>query len=192
MIGLLKGRAELFNEQCLLIEVSGVGYKVFVPTSILSKIQTGEEIKLFIHTHVRDDALDLYGFLELLDLRLFEYLISVSGIGPKTALGIFSIGDNKTIVNAIINGEVSFFTTVPRLGKKNAQKIIIELKSKLGSARDLDLFELDSEGNNDVVVVLKNFGFTSFEINKVLKEVSDKGKTSEEKIKLALKYLGKI
>src|SRR4051794_33557071 len=128
MIGTLKGVIEYRQDPYLIIDVHGVGYKVYVPNSVLAKIShTGEEIKVFTYTHVRDDALELFGFATAEDLRLFEYLISVSGVGCKTAVGIFSMGNRSDIIKAISGNDVGFFTSVPRLGKKNAQKIIIEL-----------------------------------------------------------------
>lgn len=192
MIGFLNGIVEFFDQGRLVVNVNGVGYKVFISSDVLSKTRIGEKIKLHTHTHVREDVLDLYGFLDLLDLRLFENLIGVSGVGPKTALGIFSVGNREIIINSILKGDVSFFTTVPRLGKKNAQKIIIELKGKLGSTGDLDLSSLDSKENSEAVNALKSLGFTIGEINNALKEIDGQAKTTEEKIKLALKYLSKV
>jgi len=128
MIGLLKGQIELLKRPFVIVDVHDVGYKVLVPDSIYSKLSLGDKVKLFIFTYVREDALELFGFLAAEDLSLFENLLTVSGIGPKTALNIFSFGERKDITEAIIKGDVTFFTSVPRLGTKNAQKIIIELK----------------------------------------------------------------
>ena len=124
-------------------------------------------------------------------MKLFENLISVSGIGPKTAMNIFSVGTREEIVQAVITGDVDFFTGVPRLGKKNAQKIIIELKSKLGSIEDLDLSKIDSKENSEVIAALKTFGFSNKEALEALKNIKSEGKSTEEKIRMALKELGK-
>ncbi len=191
MIASLKGLIESLNSSYAIIDVSGVGYKVLLPSNVLTKLKKGEKIKFSIYTHVRDDTLDLFGFLSEDELFLFEHLISVSGVGPKTALSIFSIGGVEEIIKAINLADVDFFTSVPRLGKKNAQKIIIELKGRLGSSVDLDLTGKSSAENNDVIAALKNFGFSSEEISKVLKEIKEKGETAEEKIKLALRQLGR-
>lgn len=191
MIGSLKGIVEIIDASFVLIDVNGVGYKVLVSSSLLSKLRIGDLIKLFTHTHVREDVLDLYGFLEILDLKLFELLISVSGVGPKTALGIFSVGPQEEIIKAITTGNTEFFTGVPRLGKKNAQKIIIELKSKLGSVTDFDLNSLGGGENKEVFDALKNFGFSAKEVREAIKNIKAKGATVEEKVKLALKQLGK-
>ena len=191
MIGFLNGEVIARDDPYIVIDVSGVGYRVVVANGILSNISKNTKVKLFIYTHVREDAIQLYGFLDSLDLKLFENLISVSGVGPKTAMNIFSIGGREEIIQAIITGDVSFFVGVPRLGKKNAQKIIIELKSKLGSIEDLDLTKIDVKENSEVIAALRQFGFSSREALEAIKSIKEKNLTIEEKIRLALKELGK-
>ncbi|MCL5970924.1 MAG: Holliday junction branch migration protein RuvA [Patescibacteria group bacterium] len=192
MIGFINGKVELRDDPYLIVDVNGVGYRVLVSPNVLSNLsETEEKIKLFIYTHVREDTLDLYGFIANSDLKLFENLLSVSGIGPKTAIGIFSLGSSPQIIDAIRRGEVDFFTAVPRLGKKNAQKIIIELKNKMGGVNDLDLSEKDVKENEVLISALKTFGFSSREALDALKNIKGKGETTEERVKLALKYLGK-
>lgn len=192
MIGLLKGTIEYREDPTIIVDVHGVGYRVLVPTSILSKLNgVGEDIKLFIHTHVREDVLDLYGFTDPADLKLFEYLIGVSGVGCRTALGIFSVGSRGSIIKAISEGDVSFFTSVPRLGKKNGQKIIIELKNKIGASGDLDLSETGGAEQSELITALKAFGFSAAESQDAIQALNGKGETVEEKVRLALKYLGK-
>jgi Holliday junction DNA helicase RuvA len=191
MIGFLNGTIELLQRPFVITDVNGVGYKVLLPDSVYSKLHLGEKVKIFTYTHVREDALDLFGFLEAQDLGLFESLLTVSGIGPKTALNIFSFGGRKDIIEAIIKGDVTFFTSVPRLGTKNAQKIIIELKNKMGSSADLDLSGKDLLENAEVVQALKNFGFSVGEAQKAVREIKKTGISTEEKIRLALKALGR-
>ncbi len=191
MIGTLRGTIEYREDPYIIVDVNGVGYKVLVPLTVLARITAlGEEIKLFTHTHVREDVLELYGFSDASDLKLFEYLISVSGVGCRTASGIFSVGTRSEIIQAIIGNDVAFFTSVPRLGKKNAQKIIIDLKSKIGGGDDLDLSE-DSGESNEIIAALKTFGFDPRESQEAIRALAGKGETVEEKIRLALKYLGK-
>ena len=182
----------LRDDPYIIVNVSGVGYRVVASQAVLSKLgNVGEKITMYIHTHVREDALDLYGFSEQADLKLFEQLIGVSGVGPKTALGIFSVGTRAEIVQAVITGNVLFFTGVPRLGKKNAQKIIIELKGKFGSIQDLDLSESDLVSHNEVVDALLTFGFSKAEIQKALQGLQLDGLSLSEKVKQALKALGR-
>lgn len=191
MIGLLKGKVELLKRPFVIIDVSGVGYKVLVSENVYKKLSLSENIKLFTFTYVRDDALDLFGFMEAEDLDLFESLLTVSGIGPKTALNIFSFGERKDIIEAILRGDTQFFTSVPRLGTKNAQRIIIDLKTRMGSTKDIDLSGKDFMENAEVIQALKNFGFSISEAQKALREIKAQGLTLDEKIKLALKNLGK-
>lgn len=189
MIGSLKGKIILRDGNYVLVEVGGVGYRVLVP----SKVATSNEdnVYLFIYTHIKEDALDLFGFSEITDLKLFENLISVSGVGPKTAMATFSFSDRESIVRAVLEGDVDFFTKIPRLGKKNAQKIIIELRNKFGDDSNFDLNEPESAENAEIIQALVAFGFSAKESRNVLKKIDKNVKTTEEKIKMALKYLGK-
>jgi Holliday junction DNA helicase RuvA len=191
MIGFLKGSIELLDRPFVFVDVNGVGYKILVADSVYAKLSKNEKITLFTFTYVREDELSLFGFLEVEDLKLFESLITVSGIGPKTALNIFSFGGRKEVIDAIIKGDVSFFTSVPRLGTKNAQKIIIELKNKMGAGNDLDLSGKDFLENAEVIQALKNFGFSVGEAQKAVREIKAQDLTLDEKIKLALKNLGR-
>lgn len=191
MIGLLKGMVELRDDPYILIDVSGVGYKVLVNSDILSSYQKGDAITLFTYTHVREDLLELYGFATHQDLKLFEQLISVSGVGPKTALGIFLLGSSEEIIHAIVKGNVSFFTGVSRLGKKNAQKIIIELKNKVGGIGDLDLSNSSDFHSDEVIETLQALGFTVQEAGHAIRAMDGSLKTTQEKVKFALKFLGK-
>jgi len=191
MIGMLRGTIALKNAPALIIDVSGVGYKVLVSNNLLTKFSVGDEATLFIYTHVREDLLELYGFSSGEDLKLFEMLISVSGVGCKSALGVFSIGARSQIVNAIITSDVGFFTAVPRLGKKNGQKIIIELKNKLGGVEDLNLAAGESGEQLEASTALQSFGFTEREAEQAIHAVTQDGMRTEEIVKLALKELGK-
>jgi holliday junction DNA helicase RuvA len=191
MIGSLNGIIELLLMPHVLVDVNGVGYRVLVSENVYANLKLGERIKFFIYTHVREDEISLFGFLHAEDLRLFENLISVSGVGPKTALNIFSFGARAEIESAIVRGDVSFFTSVPRLGTKNAQKIIIELKNKMGGLADIDLSGKDFAQNKEVIEALKTFGFSVSESQKALREIKQTDLTTEDKIRFALKYLGR-
>src|SRR3989338_1946548 len=168
MIGSLRGKVQFIQGQEIIIDVGGVGYRVSLPRSVCT-VSGGDSISLFIYTHVREDELSLFGFKEIHDLRLFENLLKVSGIGPKTALGVFSAGTRDEIIKATIAGDVEFFEKVPRLGRKNAQKIIIELKSKFGDLSDIDLSDKDKEENNEVILALRTFGFSTNEARDAIK-----------------------
>lgn len=187
MIGSLTGKIIHNNQSPIIIDVNGVGYLVYLPDRILKKITPGETKLMYIYTHVKEDLLELFGFESEVDLKLFKLLISVSGIGPKTGLNIIDRGAGL-IQKAVIEADVDFFTTIPRLGKKNAQKIIIELKSKLGSMTDLDL--TSNPENNDVMNALLAMGFHQKEILDVIKNMPANTSMSEQ-IRFCLKHLAK-
>lgn len=190
MISYLEGTIKHKVGNHLILLTNGVGYKVFVPIDIVTQTKLNQPLTLYTYTYVKEDALDLYGFPTSEDLQLFELLLTVSGIGPKTALAIFSNGKLTKIREAIVKGDVEFFTNIPRLGKKNAQKIIIELRSKLGSLGELDLIAESGE-TKEIVEALKSFGFTAIEAKEAIRAIKDVGGDISDKIRQALKYLGK-
>lgn len=191
MIGFLRGEVFFREGNSIILDVKGVGYKVLASNEVLEKAKKGAPLELFIYTHVREDNISLFGFLDSLDLKLFEKFLGISGIGPKTAMSIFSVGSRSLITNAIIKGDVDFFSSVPRLGRKNAQKIIIELKNKFGGDGEIDLIGGESKDSKEILNALESFGFSKKEALGAIKETGDKENTIEGKIKLALKYLGK-
>lgn len=191
MISYLEGTVKLKSASYIIVMTKGgVGYKVYTPVDIITGAIIDTPIVLFTYTHVRDDILDLYGFADTENLAIFELFLTVSGIGPKLALSIFSLGKSEKIKEAIIKGDVSFFTSVPRLGTKNAQKLIIELRPKLGSLGKLDLTQESGE-TKEIIDALKSFGFSQNEARDALKNLKDVEGTASDKIRQALKYLGK-
>lgn len=170
----------------------GVGYKVYTTLETLGQNSTGEQVELWIHTVVREDALDLYGFSNKRSLDFFELLLTISGIGPKSALGILSATTVDSIIEAITTGESAYLTKIAGIGKKVVEKIILELKGKIGdnfgSAHDTY-----KAGNADVdaLEALKSLGYTHKEAKDALDDVSNNIKGTGEKVKAALKLLGK-
>ena len=190
MIGYLSGTVLIRDDPNIIIDVNGVGYKIHAASDVLSGVsELGSTVKLFTYTHVREAALELYGFSKYSDLKLFESLIEVSGVGPRTAIAIFANGSGDEITKAIADSDVSFFSGVPRLGTKNAQKIIIELKNKVEGG-ELDLAGISNGSRRELASALKTFGFTTKEINEAVRNI-DRSVSVEEQIKMALKYLGK-
>lgn len=157
MIAQLTGKPIVQNNQ-LIIDVAGVGYGVLVSAQTLAKVQGQALVTLSIYTHVKEDVLELFGFLNPADKKLFELLLSVNGVGPKTALSISQFGATA-ITEAVQQANVSFFTKIPRVGKKVAQKIIIELKSKLGSLKELELGGITDPKQKEVIEALLALGF---------------------------------
>ena len=190
MIGSIKGNIILTTEKFLIIETNGVGYKINVSPDTLSKTQKPDkEFFFFIHTHVREDTLDLYGFLDYPELEFFEMLIGVSGIGPKGALTILGVTSVETLRKAISTGDISYLTKISGIGKKTAEKIVIELRDKMTK-------EIKDEKNGsylreelDVLEALKSLGYSSNEAREALKKTSPDLNTNL-KIREALKILG--
>lgn len=133
MIAFLRGRPAGAGPDYMVIDVGGVGYKVFVPTPVLgAAADSKEEVTLYTYLHVREDAMQLFGCLDEADLRVFELLIQVSGIGPKVALAVLSSMPAASFIQAVISEQADLLTRIPGVGKKTAQRVIIELKDKLG------------------------------------------------------------
>lgn len=132
MIASLTGTIQRIEKNFIVLDVHGVGYRVFVSSLVLATVREGSAVTLSTHTHVREDALDLYGFLDQDALVLFEELLGVSGVGPKTALGVLSLASPKEVRHAIASGDPSVLTKVSGIGKKTAERIVVELKGKVG------------------------------------------------------------
>lgn len=172
----------------MTLDVTGVGYNVNVPVEILESVAEGAEVSLRTHLVVRDDALVLYGFRDEKQLKLFELLLSVSGIGPKMALAIISAYDVSQINEAVAGAQAEVFQSIPGIGKKNAQRIIVDLQPKIGILAELDFAE--TQVSKDLVDGLVGLGYSAREVREVLKSIE--GSLSEdEKIKEALRRLSR-
>lgn len=191
MIGFLRGKVvQLLTDYCLL-DVGGVGYRVFIPTSTRSRLKTGEEAMLYTHLSVREDAMTLYGFESQEEYQGFQMLISVSGIGPKVALGILSSITVSKLFQAIHEKQIAVLTKLPGVGKKSAERMILELKDK---AAELDGAEGEIEAPaeeigdslSDAAAALSSLGYSQAEISSVLRRVKEPVST-EEAVKFALK-----
>ncbi len=187
MIGSLRGTIIHKSIGGVEIDINGVGYEVFLGTRDLNKVKNGEDVEVFTFHHLSDDKSDLFGFIDRADKKVFEMLISVSGIGPKSAIGIVSKATSGQVVKAISEADVEFFKQVKGIGKKSAQRIIVDLKSEVGSVKDLDFEE---EARNEVVYqALQNLGFHRSEIRKALTDLPNNIESDDEKIKFALREL---
>jgi Holliday junction DNA helicase RuvA len=191
MIALLEGKIEFKGEKFILIVVNGVGYKVFVGSETLRKIpEKGGQVKLWTHQYVREDAVELYGFLNFAELEFFETLINVPGIGPKGGLGILGIAPLDILKKAIAAGDTSYLTRVSGIGKKTAEKIVLELKDKLaGKGVTIEAPELTEEA--DALEALMQLGYSQREAREALANVPQEVKSVERRIREALKRLGK-
>ena len=185
MIGSIKGKIILKRDKFIIVEVGGIGYKINASPDTLLKIKIGEEVHLFTHLHVREDAQDLYGFLEYGELEFFEMLIGVSGIGPKGALAILSVAPIETLKRAISTQDISYLTKISGIGRTTAEKIVLELREKVGEEKE----GVSLQGEIDVLEALKSLGYSQMEAREALKKVSTE-KDTGKKIKEALKILG--
>lgn len=190
MIGSIKGKIILKTDKFVIVETVGVGYKINIsPDTLLNfKKTNNEEISLWIHTHVREDILDLYGFINRDELEFFEMLINVSGIGPKGALGILGIASLDTLKKAIGTGDISYLTKISGIGKKTAEKIIIELRDKIKNKTEGEKTGTSLRDELDALEALKSLGYSQNDAREALKKVSPEANTNT-KIREALKIL---
>jgi len=187
MISYLRGNVLALSEKYCIIDVQGVGYKVAPSPNTLPMLTEGKECTLYIHTAVREDALDLFGFISADEQRFFEELISVSGVGPRSALGIVGLGSVRDLRTAIANNDVHYLTKVSGIGKKTAEKIVVELKDKLAAQADATFVETSS--HSELIDVLQSMGYSLADIRPLLQTVGEG--TTAEKLKNTLKLLAR-
>ncbi len=186
MLSYIKGKILLIDNNSIVLENNGIGYKVNVGSSLIFKLKNKKEISLWIEQIVRENSLDLYGFEKNIELKIFKLLISVSGIGPKAGLSIINLITPQAIKNAIQNNNTEELVKIAGIGNKNANKIIIELKNKIqkvhiNNEKDENNFDLDA------YETLEAMGFSKEKIKNALKK--NTGKNTAEKIKNALKKI---
>ncbi len=191
MISHLTGTVIHLDLKYAVLDVSGVGYKVFVTNSGLEHLSHHKEkVSLWTYLAVRDDALDLYGFVTREDMEFFELLLTISGIGPKSALGILNTASAEIIKDAIYEDDPSYLTKVSGIGKKNAEKIVRELRDKIGVKISADGTSTKGSSKESTLAIeaLISLGYSSDEARNVLKKV-DKTLSTQDQIKQALKNL---
>ncbi len=190
MIAMLNGTVVFKGEKFVVLMVNGVGYRVFCGIDTLQKIPEKEaNVKLWTHQHVREDAAELYGFLHYAELELFEMLIGISGIGPKGALGVLGIAPVDTLKKAIAAGDTSYLTRVSGIGRKLAEKIVLELKEKMaGRGVSVEAPELKEEA--DALDALEALGYSQREAREALGRVPPEVTGVELRVKQALRGLG--
>lgn len=189
MISFLQGKP-LLTGSTLTVIVNGVGYEVHCAPSLLAKVAPQPEVSLFIYTHVREEQLALYGFESLQERALFLLVLGVSGVGPATAINIVGAG-SSAVINAVQQAQVSFFSSLPRIGKKLAQKIIIELGSKLGEMKQLELGP-QSLLAQDLTETLVGMGFNESLVIETLQKIEVEELGLEKALNAALKKLGTL
>lgn len=189
MIATLRGKLISKKPDSIIIDVGGVGYLVNVPLKIYSFLRNlNEDVFLYIYTHVREDAIQLYGFSSEDEKRIFSTLINISGIGPRIAMNILSTISSDDFHNAICNEDVSFLCSVPGLGKKTAQRLILELREKLPAIAQKDKEPVF----DDTLSALINLGYKKNTAQEALQKAYQNGiRDIESLLREALKYLTK-
>lgn len=197
MIGYLRGNLKFIFDDCCILDVNGVGYRVYIDERTRESLKLNQEAEFFIHTAVREDSITLYGLKNQHDYELFSQLITVSGVGAKTALNVLSKISSKDLALAIYQKDLNILTSLPGIGKKSAQRLILELKDKVSSlSTDVDSDRLPStSGDNKAISeaseALSALGYTNSEIAEVFKKAKKKLST-EELVKFALKELNRF
>ncbi len=181
MIAYVKGKVQLVQKASVIVMVDNLGYEVFLPASSLDVLKGGQEVELYTHEYIREDARELFGFLTRDEHSLFDDLMKVSGVGPRMGLHVLALGATR-VREAISKGDTGLLSSVSGVGKKTAQKIILELKGVLA--------EVGTQVTDEVVDALRRLGYTQREASEALQSVGDTEKV-EDKIKAALKLLGK-
>ena len=199
MIAYIKGKLETKSSTYVVVDVNGIGYKIFMSGTAISEMaETGEEVKIHTHYYVREDNISLYGFNTQEELKMFELLLSVSGVGAKSAIAMLSAIKPSSFALAVISNDVKALTKIPGVGPKSAQRIILELKDKLKTEQaiteneDIEIKTMIKSNTNidEAVSALQVLGYNRREIEKAFERMPNKDLTVEDLIKQALKILG--
>lgn len=202
MIAFLTGTILEKTPSALIVEVNGVGYQIFIPLNTFYRLpEVKESVSLHIHTHVREDALQLYGFLSPLEKELFLLLLGISGVGPKVALGILSGMELTELVQALRDGNVDRLRAIPGVGPKTAGRLVLELREKVNALSPAGLQPPTSTGSEsdktkeDALSALVNLGYHRTEAKRIVDKIAEETADSESVeglIKKALKKLAKV
>jgi Holliday junction DNA helicase RuvA len=189
MIATLRGEITQIEENALILEVGGVGLRVFVPAPLRTRLKVGDALMLYTHLVVREDALTLYGFESQPDRELFNILLGVDGVGPKVALSVLSAMTLDAIQRAVFAEEADVLSRVPGVGKKTAQKMALHLKDKLKPTDALARVAAMSDTDGEVLAALTALGYSVVEAQAAIQSLGkDAPQDTEERLRLALQY----
>lgn len=191
MIYFVSGKLESKRVNYVVVEAYGIGYKIFVPIPTIKKLPAlGQEIKLLTYFHVREDVMSLYGFLEEKELNFFKALVSISGVGPKTALGILSVAPTDNLVAAIARGESDLLQRSSGIGRKTAARVVMELKDKVfvESGTGEETVRL-MESDEDVYEALLSLGYSAKQVKVAMEKIDPKLKGVDARLKEALQKM---
>ena len=189
MIATLRGEISQIEDNALILEVGGVGLRVFAPAMLRARLKVGEIILLYTHLVVREDSLTLYGFEAQADRELFNILLGVDGVGPKVALSVLSSMTLDAVQRAVFADEADLLSRVPGVGKKTAQKMALHLKDKLKPTDSLARVAAMSDTDSEVLAALTSLGYSVVEAQAAIQSISkDAPDDTEERLRLALGY----
>jgi Holliday junction DNA helicase RuvA len=189
MIATLRGEISQIEENALILEVGGVGLRVFVPAPMRTRLKAGEAAFLYTHLVVREDALTLYGFESQADRELFLTLLGVDGVGPKVALSVLSTMTLDAVQRAVFADEGDLLSRVPGVGKKTAQKMALHLKDKLKPTDALGKIATMSDKDSEVLAALTSLGYSVIEAQTAIQSIAkDAPDDVEDRLRLALQY----
>lgn len=200
MIGYIRGTIETIEEGNLILDRGGIGFQIFVPGSLAGNVRIGDEVKIYTHLHVKEDLMQLYGFLTRDDLEVFRMLLNVNGIGPKAAVGVLSALSADELRFAVLSDDAGAISKAPGIGKKTAQKMILELKDKfsLEDAFEQKLTHVQQsekgggpgDAAGDAVQALTALGYSGTEALQAVRKVEIReGMDTEDILKAALKHM---
>jgi Holliday junction DNA helicase RuvA len=198
LISYVKGDLEYIGEEWIIVEANGIGYQIWISGSTISRLPVrGNEVRIYTHLHVREDVMMLYGFMTLEELQMFEMLIAVSGIGPKGALGILSTIAPTDLMLAVIAEDIKTLSKAPGIGKKTAQRMILDLKDKIKALDPVAVDEQSVISTNSSIIeeaisALVALGYGKTEAAKVVRINASEEMSVEQMIKLALKKLSTL
>lgn len=192
MIASLEGCVKAVRSQSLILEVTGVGFEVYPPRSLLETVRIGQPLTLYTYMHVREGNIALYGFLTMEEHDLFETLLGVNGVGPRTALAVLSMLSPDALRAIIAQGNAAALARIPGIGAKTAQRLILDLKDKIGLPMGAVSLSPLQEADVDVINALTALGYSLAEAQNALRAIPPEAKNLDERILAALRSLGRL
>ena len=192
MISFLRGKIINKSANFIIMEVNNIGYQIFGGNNFLNDLRLGADTEIYTHHHVREEANDLYGFKTAEELELFELLLTVSGVGPKSALGVLSIASAGDIKEAIVRDDASLLTKVSGIGKKTAERVVLELKTKIiRTGVSSAIINSAATVGGDEIDALMSLGYSLSDARAALNALDPELKDSGDRVKAALKRMAK-
>ena len=191
MLSFLQGTIKNKSQGFIILLVNGVGYKIFLNSALMTEAVLGAEKEYYIHQHVREDDVSLYGFSTMAELEFFELLLTISGVGPKSALGVLTIANVEDVKESILRGDPELLTKVSGIGRKTAERVVLELRGKIGKLEagtgDLESGRSTMSTSGDEIDALMSLGYSMQQARDALKNIDPAIKDSSERVREALR-----